>query len=104
MLRYLALMLLVVLLALEIKLWTGLGGMREVWQLQEQVTEQRQKNIELKQRNESLSAEVEDLKKGREAIEERARSELGLLKPGETFIEVVEPADGSKSSGSPNGR
>lgn len=89
--RWLALVLLVMLVALQVHLWTGPGGMREVWLLRQRVEEQKAENAKLKARNETLSAEVEDLKHGEEAIEERARSELGLLKPGETFYQVVEP-------------
>lgn len=91
MLRYVALILLVLLIALEVKLWAGEGGMRDVWRLEKQLAEQRAENLKLKERNEKLAAEVEDLKSGKEAIEERARSELGLVKPGETFYHVVEP-------------
>ena len=93
MLRYAALILLILLIALQVKLWTGQGGMREVWRLEQRVSEQKAENAKLKTRNETLSAEVEDLKHGDEAVEERARSELGLLKPGETFYQVVEPTD-----------
>lgn len=99
MLRYAALLLLILLIALQVKLWTGQGGMREVWRLQHRVIEQKAENAKLKTRNETLSAEVDNLKHGDEAIEERARSELGLLKPGETFYQVVEPADATQSAG-----
>jgi cell division protein FtsB len=95
-LRYAALILLILLIALQVKLWTGQGGMREVWRLEHRVGEQKAENAKLKTRNETLSAEVDDLKSGDEAVEERARSELGLLKPGETFYQVVEPADATK--------
>ena len=91
MLRYAALILLILLIALQVKLWTGQGGVREVWRLQHRVGEQKAENAKLKTRNETLQAEVDDLKHGDEAVEERARSELGLLKPGETFYQVVEP-------------
>ena len=99
MLRYVALLLLILLLALEVKLWTGDWSMREVWRLRQRVAEQKQENLKLKQRNEALSAEVQDLKNGNEAIEERARSELGLVKPGETFYQVVEPTADAKKNG-----
>ena len=92
MLRYVALILLIVLIGLEIKLWAGQGGMAEVWRLEKSVAEQKAKNEQLKARNDALAAEVENLKTGDEAVEERARSELGLIKPGETFYQVVEPA------------
>lgn len=94
MLRWVALVLLVLLVALQVQLWSGHGGLREMWRLQQNLAEQKKANEVLKKRNETLAAEVEDLKHGNEAIEERARSELGLIKPGETFIQVVEPADG----------
>lgn len=92
MLRYIALILLILLIALQIKFWTGEGGMRDVWRLQQRLSEQKAENVKLKQRNEALSAEVQDLKTGKGAIEERARTELGLIKPGEVFYQVVEPA------------
>ena len=98
MLRYIALLLLILLLALEVKLWTGDWSMREVWRLRQRVSEQKLENQKLKQRNEALSAEVQDLKNGKEAIEERARSELGLVKPGETFYQVVEPTSDPKKN------
>jgi len=97
-LRYVALILLILLLALELKLWTGDGGMREVWRLEQRLDEQKKENEKLRQRNEALAAEVQDLKSGKEAIEERARSELGLIKPGEVFYQVVEPSPGEKKS------
>lgn len=92
MLRYAALILLALLIVLQIKLWTGSGGVRDVESLRQTVAETRKTNEALKARNEALQAEVRDLKEGRDAIEERARSELGLVKPGETFYQVVEPA------------
>lgn len=92
MLRYLALILLIVIIALQVKLWFGQGGMGEVWRLEKTVADQKEKNEALKARNDALAAEVANLKDRDEAIEERARSELGLVKPGETFYQVVEPA------------
>ncbi|MGA9334796.1 MAG: cell division protein FtsB [Rudaea sp.] len=99
MLRYIALILLVLLIALEIKLWAGEGGMRDVWRLQQRLAEQKAENQALKQRNDKLAAEVQDLKNGTGAIEERARSELGLVKPGETFYQVVPPQADAKKDG-----
>jgi cell division protein FtsB len=98
-LRYIALILLILLIALQIKFWTGEGGKSDVWRLQERITEQKAENLKLKQRNEALSAEVQDLKSGKGAIEERARTELGLIKPGEVFYQVVEPAPANQKSG-----
>ncbi|SFM96261.1 cell division protein FtsB [Dokdonella immobilis] len=93
MLRYVALLLLILLIALEVKLWVGQGGMAEVWRLEKSVADQKHENEALKARNDALAAEVANLKDGDEAIEERARSELGLVKPGEQFYQVVEPPD-----------
>lgn len=90
------LLLLVVLLAwLQYRLWLGGGGQGEVQALQKQVQKQAYDNGGLKQRNDQLAAEVKDLKNegGGDAIEERARSELGMIKPDETFYRVVEQAN-----------
>lgn len=89
-LRWLLLLLLLLLVALQSQLWFR-GGMNEVWELEKALDAQRAENARLSERNESLAAEVEDLKRGRDAIEERARSELGMLKDGERLIQVAEP-------------
>ena len=99
MLRYVALILLILLIALQVKLWVGQGGMAEVGRLEKAVAAQKRENDELKARNDALIAEVANLKDGEEAIEERARSELGLIKPGEKFYQVVEPASDTKRDG-----
>lgn len=91
MLRLLALALLGLLAFLQVKYWAGAGGWREVRQLEQAVQAQQAENEHLKQRNDALAAEVEDLKEGENAVEERARSELGMIKPGEVFYRVVEP-------------
>lgn len=88
---WLTLGLLVLIVALQLKLWTGEGGMPEVWRLRERVDAQRGENANLRERNAALEADVQDLKTGEEAVEERARSELGMVKQGETFYQVVEP-------------
>jgi len=81
------------LVLLQYRLWLGEGGRRSVAALEQRVAEQAHENDGLKQRNDALAAEVEDLKSGEAAVEERARSELGMIKPGETFYRVVEPED-----------
>lgn len=91
--------LLVILFVLQAKLWLGDGSWREAKQLQETVAGQRIENLRLQERNDALSAEVEDLKSGETAVEERARSELGMIKPGETFYRVVEPHAAAKPAG-----
>jgi cell division protein FtsB len=90
-LRIVLLLLLVLLAWLQYRLWFGNGGQREVATLQRQVQQQARDNAGLQQRNDALAAEVEDLKSGEAAVEERARNELGMIKPGETFYRVVEP-------------
>jgi cell division protein FtsB len=97
---FLLLVLLAALLAfLQYKLWLGSGGQREGAALRAQVARQEAENLRLQQRNEALQAEVEDLKSGETAVEERARSELGMVKPGETFYRVIE--DGNPPPAAP---
>ena len=96
------LLVLAILLAwLQYRLWVGHGGAREVQDLAEQVRQQQRDNGGLKQRNAEVAAEVEDLKSGEAAVEERARSELGMIKPGETFYRVVEPASTATADDAP---
>ncbi|MGB8636348.1 MAG: cell division protein FtsB [Rhodanobacteraceae bacterium] len=92
MLRVIFALLFVLLLILQYTLWLGDGGYRDVSWLRKQVAAQKAENKRLEERNKALAAEVEDLKQGKQAIEGRARSELGLIKPGETFYQVVTPA------------
>jgi cell division protein FtsB len=87
--RALLAILLLVLLALQFKMWFGEGGYRDVQRLAQRVEQQAQENELLAQRNRELQAEVEDLRQGLEAIEERARSELGMIKENEEFYQVV---------------
>ncbi|MDX9698967.1 MAG: cell division protein FtsB [Rhodocyclaceae bacterium] len=73
-------------LSLQYPLWMGKGGWLRVWEVDQQLQAQRAVNEQLEQRNAALDAEVRDLKSGNEAIEERARFELGLTRPGEVFV------------------
>lgn len=77
---------------LQYRYWFGAGSAGEVAALENQVAHQERENQGLQERNEALAAEVEDLKSGEAAVEERARSELGMIKPGEKFYRVVERA------------
>lgn len=77
-------------LALQYPLWVGKGGWLRVWEVDAQLEAQREVNRVLEQRNASLEADVVDLKSGNEAIEERARFDLGLTKPDEIFVQVPE--------------
>ena len=87
-----ALVLALLLAWLQYRLWFGHGGAGDVHVLAGQVEQQKRDNGGLKQRNDALAAEVEELKSadGGAAVEERARSELGMIKPGETFYRVIE--------------
>jgi cell division protein FtsB len=87
--RALLAILVLVLILLQLKMWCGEGGFRDVRRLEQRVEEQALENETLAQRNRELQAEVEDLRQGLEAVEERARSELGLIKENEEFYQVV---------------
>ncbi len=82
------LILLLIIALLQYPLWLGKGGWIRVWEYERQVQAQREVNQKLEQRNAALDAEVRDLKSGYEAIEERARYELGMIKEGEVFVQV----------------
>ena len=77
--RFLAIALVVLIAALQYPLWFGKGGWMRVWEIDRQVQQQRAGNDKLRQRNAALEAEVRDLKNGYDAIEERARNELGRI-------------------------
>jgi cell division protein FtsB len=98
MLRWIAVILILLLIGLQLKLWTGNGSMREVDTLRVAVKKQTDDNAKLLQRNQAVGADVQDLKHGDQAVEARARTELGLIKPGEVFYQVVEPPAGAGSS------
>ena len=87
--RSLLAILLLVLIALQVKMWFGEGGYRDVKRLSVRVEEQARENEVLAQRNRELQAEVDDLRQGLHAVEERARSELGMVKENEEFYQVV---------------
>ncbi len=85
------------LLLLQYRLWVGDGGIPEVRHLQGEVDAAKQEKASLEERNRELDAEVSDLKKGLDAIEERARSELGMVGRDETFYQIIE-SSGADSS------
>ena len=84
-------LLIILIVALQWRLWVGEGSLAEWSNLQDNIAEQSEINDGLRERNQQLDAEVQDLKQGLDAIEERARTELGMIKQGETFIQWVEP-------------
>lgn len=89
--RWLTIFLIALLAVLQYKLWVGEGSLAEIWSLYQAGEVQREENARLKERNAALEAEVQDLKQGLDAIEERARTELGMVKDGEVFYQIVEP-------------
>jgi cell division protein FtsB len=98
--KWLAAALAVATVLLQYRIWVSGDGAREVARLRAAVAQQRAQNDQLAERNRQLAAEVSDLKTGLDALEERARSDLGMIGPNETFYQVVPP----RPSGSPETR
>ena len=94
--RWLALIFVAAIVALQYPMWLGKGGWLAVRELDRQVALQRDGNDKLRARNEALEADVRDLKSGFEAIEERARSELGMVKQDEVFFQLQQVAEPSR--------
>lgn len=90
--RILAIILGICLVSLQYRLWVSDQGMREIWRLSQSIEAQTAANAEQRERNGQLLAEVTDLKVGLAALEERARSELGMVGNSETFYQIVTPA------------
>ena len=88
--RVLTLIFVILIASLQYPLWLGKGSWLRVWDINRQITEQKDRNKVLKARNDTLDAEVRDLKQGYAAIEERARSELGMVKQDEVFYQVLQ--------------
>lgn len=89
--KILATLLFILAIFLQIQLWFGSHGMFELWSLEKNINTIQLENEQHTQRNEQLYAEVEELSSGRDALEERARSQLGFIKEGETFYRVIPP-------------
>jgi cell division protein FtsB len=88
--KWLTLALAGALVLIQYPLWLGKGGWLRVWEVDQQIGAQRAVNARLEARNDALEAEVRDLKQGFEAIEERARSELGMVRQDEVFFQILE--------------
>ena len=88
--KYLPYTLVAFILAIQYPLWMGKGSWLKVWEFSRQVDQQKEKNIQLAARNAGLDAEVRDLKQGIDAVEERARVEMGMIKPDELFYQVID--------------
>ena len=95
--RILGAILVAFIVLIQYPLWLGKGGWLRAWEVERQVDTQKARNRQLEARNATLAAEVKDLKQGTEAIEERARHELGMVRPDEVFYQIVEE---KKDSGS----
>lgn len=95
--RWLTPTLITLIVALQWPLWLGKGSWFRVWQLDKQLQEQRVVNQQLIARNAALDAEVRDLKQGTDAIEERARNELGMIRNGEVFFQLLAPASATSN-------
>jgi cell division protein FtsB len=87
--RIVPIILVLLLLIIQWQLWSGRGSVRDVAQLQEKLADQKEANAKAAINNERLSAEVNDLKEGLEMVEERARQELGMVKPNEVFVQIT---------------
>jgi cell division protein FtsB len=90
MMRWVILALLLLVGLLQYRLWVGEGSLAELHALRAQIEDYRDELAQLEARNLALAAEVEDLRTGLEAIEDRARSELGMIQRGEVFLQVIE--------------
>lgn len=99
--RLITILLVALLLLIQYPLWLGKGGWLRVNELDKQVVAAQAKNDELKARNAKLDSEVQDLKTGTEAVEERARFELGMIKKDEIFVQILDA--GSKVDAKPQG-
>ncbi len=87
--KIVASLLFALLLVLQLQLWFGAHGVFQLWSMQNTIEGNQQRNQELSERNEALHAQVQELKEGKEALEDRARSQLGFIKDGETFYRVI---------------
>lgn len=96
--RWLASSLIILLVMLQAQLWFGDFGVFKLWRLEQSVAEQARENAELVERNQRLHAKVVELKRGEEALEERARSQLGLIKEGEVFYRLIPREQGDRQT------
>jgi cell division protein FtsB len=99
--RILSFVLATLIVLLQYPLWLGKGGWLRVWDMDRQVRAQKDANAKMRARNDALDAEVRDLKQGYDAIEERARYELGMIKQDEIFFQVVEKPQAAPAAPAP---
>ena len=96
--RWLSVALVALLVLLQYPLWLGRGGWLRVWDVDRQLQQQKESNKKLEVRNGGLDAEVRDLKQGYDAIEERARFELGMIRQDEIFVQIPEKSFSEKTA------
>ncbi|GGD49884.1 cell division protein FtsB [Lacimicrobium alkaliphilum] len=89
--KWISLVLITLLCLLQYRLWFGKNSIPDYWQMKQEAQQMQKQNANLAQRNNLLKADIEDLKVGMDAIEERARNELGMIKEGETFYRILPP-------------
>lgn len=99
--RLLTLVIALLLVAIQYPLWLGKGGWMRAWELERLLAQQHELNSQLETRNVALDAEVRDLKSGTDAIEERARFELGMIRQGEAFVQIVDAASTGAQASAP---
>lgn len=87
--RIIPLILLLLLVVFQVQLWSGRGSVHNVQELERRLQEQQAQNAEIRAANEQLAAEVRDLKEGLEMVEQKARQELGMVKPNEIFVQIA---------------
>ncbi len=102
--RWVPLILVALILLLQYPLWLGKGGWLKVWDLSRQIDAQKAENQKNRERNAVLDAEVRDLKQGTDAIEERARTELGLIRRDEVYFQVIGDQPASAPAGAASGK
>ena len=100
--RWLSFALIALLILLQYPLWIGKGGWLRVWDVDRQLQQQKAANHQLEVRNAGLDAEVRDLKQGYDAIEERARFDLGMIKQDEVFVQIPERVAMDKTTENPD--
>ena len=91
--RTLIILLIAMLVILQYRLWVGEGSLAELHLIKNDIESQKEELQQMRRRNQALQAEVDDLKKGLEAIEERARNDLGMIREGEVFYQIIEPEE-----------
>jgi len=99
--RIFSIVLAALIILLQYPLWLGKGGWLRVWEIDRQVQAQKDSNAKLRARNDALDAEVRDLKQGYDAIEERARFELGMIKQDEIFFQILDKTPDKAGANAP---